>query len=318
MFGMKKIFLVGSERSGTNLLRVLIGNHSQISAPPPIHLLDLIVNRLQLVHPSQGSESAALARKLETYVNHEFSDWKLALTPEIETLLPELSAVELMDVLYSLKAETDGMGAYFNKDNNLHNYAPGIYARLPEAKFIWIYRNPLDQVASWMAARMAYRTPYAAAHKWQNDQTTCYRLERFYGIQIHRVAYENLIADTAREMARILDFVDLPMEEACAQTSRDNREARRHLLWENLDKPIMRTNFGKYAEQLSEAEIEMVETICKGMMSTLNFEFVTDANYNFGNRFIFAVRNRLSRRKLTTEKGVETILAKKALVRDLF
>lgn len=42
MLAMKKIFLIGSERSGTNLLRVLLGNHSRISAPPPIHILDLL------------------------------------------------------------------------------------------------------------------------------------------------------------------------------------------------------------------------------------------------------------------------------------
>ena len=150
-----------------------------------------------------------------------------------------------MDTLYSHKAEVDGASAYFNKDNHLHNYAPGILMHIPEACFIWIYRNPLDQVASWMKAGVGYKTPYAAAHKWQNDQATCNRLERFYGIPVCRVAYEDLIADTGREMARILEFAGLPMEEACSQTSCYNREARRHVLWENLDKPVMRNNFVK-------------------------------------------------------------------------
>ena len=80
----------------------------------------------------------------------------------------------------------------------------------------------------------------------------------------------------------------------------------------------MRSNHGKYAEHLSPGEIEMVETICKDMMARLGYGFVSDANYNFGNRYAFALRNRLSRRKLVSEKGIETILSKKALIKDLF
>ncbi|MBK7482140.1 MAG: sulfotransferase [Flavobacteriales bacterium] len=34
------IFLVGSERSGSNLLRSLIGNHSMVEAPTAPHFFD--------------------------------------------------------------------------------------------------------------------------------------------------------------------------------------------------------------------------------------------------------------------------------------
>jgi len=57
MLTMKKIFLIGSERSGTNLLRVLLGNHSRISAPPPIHLLDLFESRTGLASDSARGDN---------------------------------------------------------------------------------------------------------------------------------------------------------------------------------------------------------------------------------------------------------------------
>src|SRR6056297_2501037 len=100
MLTMKKIFLIGSERSGTNLLRVLFGNHSRISAPPPIHLLDLFESRTSLLQPAPGVEAEALARKLEAYVNHDFSDWRPSLPSDSPAQLSGLSAFVMRKRLY--------------------------------------------------------------------------------------------------------------------------------------------------------------------------------------------------------------------------
>lgn len=311
------IFLIGSERSGTNLIRVLLGNHSRISAPAPIHLLDLLRTRTELLHPGSASAACALADKLETFANHAFSDWKLRLSEHFVEDLPKMSAFDIMHRMYTEKAQADGADVYFNKDNHLHTYGAGIMAHVPQARFIWIYRNPLDQVASWMKTPVHIRTPYAAARKWEADQSACLQLAKFYGAQVHRVAYEDLIENTHIVVERALAFAGLEMESACAQTRKDNKDAAKHVLWQNLDKPVMNDNKNKYGEQLSAQEIEVVETVCKPLMLQLGYQPTTAASAKF-NRYFYQITNRIARRKSVSPRDIEVIISRKNMVKEIF
>ena len=48
--------------------------------------------------------------------------------------------------------------------------------------------------------------------------------------------------------------------------------AGRSQLWENLDRPVMKSNTRKYLSGLEEAEIRMVEVTCADVMERLGYE----------------------------------------------
>ncbi|MEJ2455323.1 MAG: sulfotransferase [Candidatus Thiodiazotropha sp.] len=316
---MKKIFLIGSERSGTNLLRALLGNHSAISAPPPIHLCDLLYHRKHLWNINETTHLHKLVEQLNQYVNHEFSNWDLSIDAKqfIEKYSPT-SILDLFNGIYSEKATADGKSAYFCKDNHIQKYACGIRNRFSDAKFIYIYRDPRDQAASWMKNTFFIRTPYAAARKWVVDQHECLALPSFYGIEVLPVKYEDLITSPDAVMSNLLISLDLNVDSACFQTTGNNKEADNYKLWENINKPIMRTNKKKYLSVLSQQDIKIVETVCRDHMDELGYAMDTTANYDFGNMYIWRLRDFVKGRLKKRSGDIKVISNRNKFISDVF
>ena len=320
----QRIFLLGSERSGTNLLRVLLGNHSRVCAPPPIHLLDVFHRRPRWYFPHSPARRAYLADAVNRYVNHAFCGWETDVSKALSApdFLPT-SFIDVLDQVYRAKAEAEGCPVYFCKDNHLHHYAPALAARFPDAAFVYIYRDPRDQVLSWMKTPLFLATPWQAAQKWREDQEICDAVENFYGIPLLRVCYESLITDTRGVMTGLLAQLGLPVEEPCFQTRKDNREADRHVLWKNLNKPVNTDNRDKFLADMSPADIELVETVCLQQMQRLGYVPVTPARFDFGNRAIWKLREkwrkasaRRQKKKLATGDAA-VIVEKNNFVRSL-
>jgi hypothetical protein len=322
---MKRIFLLGSERSGSNLLRTLIGNHSQIAAPIAPHFCDVFWDRFRRYKRSDGTiASLELLADLERYVNHPFNDWNLNLEKErlIETYNPK-SFLHFVDLMYSEKAKQEGNSGYFSKDNHNHKYALGILKDIPNALFVYLYRDPRDQVASWMRSPIHLHTPYQAAAKWVDDQRACLQLGDFYGLTIHPIQYEVLVDKPQETMEKLFDFLGLEPEEACYQTSDDNKEFKKISLWENLGKPIIQGNYNKYRDVLSSSDVEIVETVCKEQMKRLGYSLQTSASCNFKSR-LFRWKEQARRRKsLTISRTIRNTKMKlyeekKAFLNELF
>ena len=74
------IVLLASERSGSNLLRTLLGNHSDISAPIAPHLIKIFypIKHYYLDLSSKVNNKNLFCDMLQI-VNHPFSNWKLKL-----------------------------------------------------------------------------------------------------------------------------------------------------------------------------------------------------------------------------------------------
>lgn len=317
----RRIFLLGSERSGTNLLRVLLGNHTAVSAPAPIHLLDVLKDKPHLFHPYDAERIEALVERIGTYVNHDFSDWKLAIDgAAFHARYRPTSLLDVLDGVYTEKARHDGKPAYFCKDNHLHAYALALRARFPDARFVYIHRDPRDQVSSWLEHRFHLHSAHQAAKKWRREQEACLALARVWGLPLVPVKYEELIADTPGVMARVLETLGLPVEDACFQTSGKNAEAKKHALWKNLDKPVMRDNSGNYRTKLSAEDVEVVETLCRREMEALGYALDTPAAWRSDRRWKLREKLRvyLSKRRYRATEGLALIRDKNALAEALF
>lgn len=322
---MKRVFLLGSERSGTNLLRGLLGRHKDISAPPPIHLLDQLYKRPVWDALRDRDIHRELMEKIQTYVNHEFSNWDLTIPESLKdpSKMPT-SHIEVMDNVYTLKAASDGKSCYFCKDNHLHNYAIAIREAFPDSAFIYIYRDPRDQVASWMKTPFHLHTPYQAAKKWAAEQHACLALSRFYNVRVYPVAYEELIEKPNRIIERILDFAGLPSHDTENAPKDIEIESKRHKLWQNISKPVNKNNRGAYRTTLTDRQVHIVETLCQKQMIELGYTPETHCDYNFGSAALWQIkellRESLSKRrsKAQTASDFEVIRSKTRLAKELF
>ena len=317
----KKIFLLGSERSGSNLLRTLLGNHSEISAPIAPHFCDVFYDQFKHYLPLNNDRVTELLQDVQTYINHPFNDWQLTFDASHHERIS--SFIDVVDLAYSEKAKQESKSSYFVKDNNNHRYALGILKEIPDAQFIYLYRDVRDQVASWLRTPLNTLTAYKSVTKWVGDQNECLSLNRFYNVPMHFVSYEELVGDPAGTMTKTLQFLDLEVEEGCFSTNKDNKEAEKIILWNNINKPIKK-NSGKYRDILTKSEIEMVETIARSTMKELGYTPETNCDWEMGNKYVFLLKDKLraskgeKKKKKLLEKEAKILKEKNHLVRELF
>ncbi len=240
----RPVFIVGMPRSGTTLLEQIIDAHPQAQGVGEIPDIELIAAGLgQRLGVKQGFP-AALAR----VTGPVLSEAAKAYLSRLQRLAPNASRV-------------------VNK-SLLNWYNLGLISLLfPEAYFVDCRRDPLDTCAScYMSELDPRRYPFA------NDLASLGRTYRAYErlmghwdevleVKILRVQYERVVADLEGEARRLIDFLDLPWDEACVRFHESGRTALT-LSYDQVQQPIYASSvgrgekFGKHLEPLRAALAE--------------------------------------------------------------
>jgi hypothetical protein len=273
---------MSSERSGSNLLRVLLGNHSNIASPVTAQLLSTVSPHARFYLPfSERNNAQALFEEIKRVVNHDYHAWNL--DADFNAFFEEgkeYTFLDFFDFFYSEYGKKEaGKNRVVLKENVIFNYAFELLHYYPGAKFIYLYRDPRDYVASWMKVPLGYESPQQAVRTWINEQARCNQVVDIFGLPCCRVKYEELIADTPGVMSRVLAFAGETVEEACFSTDpAKNKEVTWNAYWKNLDKPVMKDNTGKFKKLFDEETIRMMEYQAKEHMVRLGYEPI----YGFG------------------------------------
>lgn len=281
---MKSVFILSSERSGTNLLRSLIGRHSQISAPVAPHLLLTLGSTCKYYGDLNKKErSIKLIEDSMKIVNHSYHDWKLnkLSSNEIYEKYNPNSLIKIKDALFSEKALDENKSVYFSKELKNYRYFEQLIRELKETKFIYLHRDPRDIVVSWLRTPLFMHTPYQIITNWIEEQKACLDLLEKHPSKILSISYEELIEKTKETITKCLHFIGVKIEPICFQTDRNNQESKRNEFWKNLSKPIMTENSKKYLNELSEKDILIIESSSKEIMVKLGYtDLRSSADWN--------------------------------------
>jgi len=177
------IFVIGSPRSGTTLLRLMLDSHPRISCGEETHFL----------------------RDLEAIVGR---NWSL-----VETYgLPREWWLERIRALYAdFQAEVlggSGKARWAEKDPTYTLHLPFIEELFPQARYVHLLRDGHDVVASFRD-RWGYRSAARAARtEWARYVTAARELgERLPGERFLELRYERLVADPETEARRLFAFL---------------------------------------------------------------------------------------------------------------
>ena len=288
------IFIMSSERSGSNLLRSLLSNHSRLDAPTAPQLLPTFTELVGYYGSLDEKPPALqLMEDMLAVVNHPYYGWGLAASPD--ALWEYYSPSSFLDIFHLIYTEHQRRYAKFRyvcKENRIFEYGAALHRHFPSGKFVYLYRDPRDIAASYQYTPAGPKSPYGAATKWEREQTRCRTIIQNLKLPTHHLSYEELVTDTENTISSLLVFLEEPVEDRCFQTMPEKNDSLTwNVYWENLAKPVQSTNTGKYKKIFRRQTINMIETLTTDSMKALGYPFETPANWQ-APRF-FRTRNYL-------------------------
>jgi hypothetical protein len=211
------LFVVGMWRSGTSLLYTLLNQHPQIALTYETDLLFL-----RPLFSRKGSSRDWLAR-------WEF--WSSALSrhhipiDRMPASVPDLATGAL--AIWKAYAGSAVMG---EKSPNCFDCLQTLAREFPGARFIVIWRDIADICRSMVLASagssffskpgILYRA-VVGSHKLKLECEALRRQE----IPLHEIQYEEMIEDTAKVMAGICNFLELPFDPRMATLQGSDRSS---------------------------------------------------------------------------------------------
>ncbi|WP_069298826.1 sulfotransferase family protein [Neptunicoccus sediminis] len=276
------IFLICSERSGSNLISTVMGAHPEIYCAPPFHFGVLIFQNLFRTMDA-GIESKVW-RMMKRRINHRLRS--LATEDHIATAEAWLSAQteikpkELARFLYQEVTPEAAGKTVFIKENNLHNTMFFLLDTFPNAKFVFQVRDPRDYLASTKALSEEengnrFGSDINAIKMWREDQLGGLRALGLLGadrVSLHR--YEDLLQtpeDTLKSLCATIGKEYHPEMIRFHETEQAQERARSGGRRGNVNKPLIASNFAKYRTALPEKKIRMVEDKVGDLMDIFGY-----------------------------------------------
>lgn len=318
------VFIMSSERSGSNLLRTLLSNHADISAPTAPHFLLFLHRLIPYYGPlSVRANAHNLFDDMLSIVNHANYQWNLKL--DFEQVYSEFcpdSFMDFFDLFYQMEARRKGKSQFVCKENNLFDFAFPILDYYEKARFVYLYRDPRDYVASYLKAPLGLSTPFDAARRWKREQEKCAVLINAFCLEVYPVSYEDLVSDPSETMADILSFIGVSIDKACFEiVAGENESLAWNEYWQNLNRPVIKSNIKKYLQAFNTKTINLIESIVRDEMLMLGYSLDTSADWECTRSF--KIRNFLVRRisrfwsESQATKTIEVMTSRKRLITSI-
>ena len=199
------IFIVGQPRTGTTLVERIITSHSMVHSAGELQQFGLAVRRNAEVEAS-GRFSAELMRAAASLNPKKIGGGYMSSSASMRGNLPRF--VDKMPVNYL--------------------FIPLILKAIPNAKIIHLVRDPADSCFSSFKQLFAeayfhsYTLEEMARHHVRYHRLMDYWRELLPG-RFLDVRYEEVVSDLEPNARRLIDYLDLPWEDACLEFHRQDR-----------------------------------------------------------------------------------------------
>jgi hypothetical protein len=265
------IFIAGTDRAGKTLLSALLASHPRISIPA------VGSNMWTLFYRRFGD--LADARNFERCLN-ALQHYKhvLFFAPDVARLRREFVAgkpsyARLFALIQEQSAERARKPRWGDQTGLIEGYAGDVLAAYPDAVMLHMLRDPRDRydasLTMWPEGRLRVggataRWIYSAGHARRNQQR--------HGGRYRVIRYEDLVADPARLLGEICDFLDEPfvpemLGMAGMPTYRD-RLAR-----DAVGGALITTSYiGTYRGRIPARELAFLESRAGGLMREFGYQ----------------------------------------------
>ena len=273
------IFMIGIQRSGSNLLRLMLNESPEIAAPHPPHILQ----RMMPLVPHYGDLNRKKAFSLLVddvcrLVESNPVPWEGVVLDRknVAARCRKRNLVAVFGAVYDVMAEAWGAKTWCCKSLANIYYLPEIKDYFTDAKYIYLYRDGRDVAVSFSKAVVGEKHFYHIAKEWNEAQQLALNFrKKVPAKRFFNLSYEDLTAETEKTVRALCGFLGVAYKPSMLEfykSGEAKRAASASNLWENVTNPVMKQNSRKFLKEAREEDIRIFESVAGSSMDSLGYE----------------------------------------------
>lgn len=272
-------FMIGTQRSGSNLLRLMIDQTGDVVAPHPPHIME----RLGPLEAHYGDlhrqdQFEQLVEDVCQLVEKNPVTWDGVELHrgEVRKRCRDHSLVAVYGAVHDMLAESRGARAWCCKSLANVHYLPEIERYFgDQARYVHLYRDGRDVALSFRKAIVGEKTWYHIAKQWHEEQQQALSFKpQVPADRFISVSYESLTTNPEPVLRRLCDFMGVDYRDSMLdfhKSKEANRTAVAGAMWANVKEPVKANNSNKFLREASEQEIRIFESVAGSSLDALSY-----------------------------------------------
>lgn len=262
-------FIVGTDRSGTTMLRLMLNKHRRLCVPPESHF----VSRLVRANPMNPSLSWFLE---QLRGDERFNEWNLPLTAIAARVGQKPVTWRLLfDAAFGEYADQHGKPRWGDKTPMYVRELDLLAEVFPDLKVIHIIRDGRDVASSLKSVWWNQLSIIEIAIQWRDNLVGARRFGQKAGASTYlEVRYEDLVnnpepllRDICRHLGEDYDSQMLKFYEDAEKEVPTHRQA-----WHgNTKNPVNNSSIQRWRRDLTEAEVTLFEWFAGSMLKATGY-----------------------------------------------
>ena len=277
------LFILGTERSGSNLVRLLLNSHSRIAVPHPPH----VVRYFAPLEPLYGdltnnANFRRLVHDILRLLGVHIYQWEVPIDPaEVARTASPRNAFGVYVALQEQYRAHAGKARWGCKSTFMIDHVGEILERFPNARLVFLVRDPRDVAVSSRKSVFSTFHPYFTAKLWKEQQDTGIAwLERLPATSMHLLRYEQLVAEPEASVRSLCAFLGEAFEPGMLrffETDEARKSASLSESWGNTGRPMSQASVEQFKLGLTHRERLLVESIAREPMEHLGYHPIASA-----------------------------------------
>ena len=275
------IFIVGSERSGTTLLRLMLTSHPSVAVPPEGDFL----TRIRADKPQSVAQQQAFIKAFLSV--EKCREWGLsaALLREGIAMMQPRTWPELAAVPYWtwLAVNFPNANRWGDKNPSHIHRLPQLLAMYPTAKFVHIIRDGRDVATSWLGVPFGPTDAATAAVTWSRAVLAGRQAAGAHPGRFCEVHYEDLVRNPEPALRNLCAFLGEEFSPEMMGYAAANQQRalvpKHRLAWHgNTLRPPDPARIGRWQSELTAEQIAVFEQAAGQVLSMVNYTLSTEAS----------------------------------------
>jgi hypothetical protein len=268
-------FVVGAQRSGTTMLRLMLNQHSRLAIPFESGFIVHFYEKLDAYGDLALTENArVLLRDIIQYpMIADFGRWIRDADAILACAIRNYA--DLVDAIFRKYAESHGKPRWGDKTPGQETSIDVLCKLFPDCRIVHLVRDGRDVVQSLQRVSWGMRNLPRAAADWRWKVTIGHKLGAMLGPRYLEVKYEDLVLDPEAVLRRICAFLTLGYEPAMLEyplTARQTMPAESLVWHENSVRAPDPGLVCMWKHQMSTADRTIFEQIAGDALGLFGYE----------------------------------------------